>query len=138
MSDIITLINRIYDKIMAQYTTRPPADGIPDLTAYDEYYLDILYGLGRTTASDFATAAQITKPAATQIIQKLMYKGYVTKEQNESDKRVYDIDLQDFVKAYFQENYQSFNEIYGKCLRALTVEEKQHLESLLMKIDDSI
>lgn len=134
MKEIKALIPSIHDKFMKLHNTEKFSSFNPEVTENEGYYLDILYSLGSPTFTEFAEKAQITKPAATQIIKKLMEKGWVEKTQCVEDKRVYYIEINDVVKKHFKESDMYLDEIYKDCLSILKEDEKALLKKILSKI----
>lgn len=140
MKEINSLFTGVYNKIMALYynSQEGPSASFPDMTVNEEYYLDILYCLGRPTFTEFAEESLITKPAATQIIKRLVDKGYVQKVPSKKDKRVYYLEINDMVKQYFAESYRRFDKIYENCLSVLNEDEIKQLKNILSKIDNNL
>lgn len=106
-----------------------------DLTEREFQYLDIIYNSDQITLSDFALKSEVSKPGATQIINKFIKSGYVIKTLSTTDKRVYYIELSEEMKVYFKESYKSLNQLYDKCLSTLSKEEIENLNNILLKID---
>ncbi|AJA48806.1 transcriptional regulator [Clostridium pasteurianum DSM 525 = ATCC 6013] len=138
MKEISSIFSRVYNKIMAIYQNSASSSCFPDMTVNEEYYLDILYCLGKPTFTQFAETAQITKPAATQIMKRYIEKGYVQKISCEKDRRVYYLEISDNVKQYFDESYRRFDKIYENCLSVLSKDEIKQLKSILTKIDNNL
>ncbi|MBQ8902247.1 MAG: winged helix-turn-helix transcriptional regulator [Bacilli bacterium] len=108
------------------------------ISSSEENYLDIIYSLKKTTLTKFAELAKITKPAATQIINKYIDKGYVTKSISEKDKRVCYIEVTEQVKKYFADSCKTLNKMYNDCLSFLTEEEMIQLSNILLKINENL
>lgn len=138
MKEIRGLIPSIYNKFIKLHKAEKNCMLIPEITVNEEYYLEIIYSLGSPTFTEFAEKAEITKPAATQIVKKLIDKGYVEKTQCGKDKRVYYIKTNDIVKKHFQESDMYLDQIYKNCLSRLSEDEKDQLKMILCKIDDSL
>ncbi len=138
MKEISLLIPSIYKKFEELHKSEKFSLFIPDITVNDLYYLDILYSLGSPTFSEFAEKAEITRPAASQIIKKLISKGYVEKTQCEKDKRIYYIKVKHIIEKHFQESDVYLSKIYKNCLSHLSKDEKANLKKILYKIDYSL
>ncbi|MBS7576481.1 MULTISPECIES: MarR family transcriptional regulator [unclassified Enterococcus] len=139
MENSVSIFNRIYDKFMKKYYEANHFLATQQvLSTKDEYYLDLIYTMTEPTASKFAKKAQISKPAATQIMTKFIEQGYVIKTPSSHDKRVSNLTLSNEMKAYFAESYQLMERLYNQSLAFLTDEEKQQLEQILRKIDGNL
>lgn len=139
MENSVSIFNRIYDKFMTKYYEENHLLVAQyNLSARDEYYLDLIYTMSEPTASKFAKKAQISKPAATQIMTKFIELGYVIKTPSKEDKRVSDLRLSSEMKAYFAASYQLMAELYDQSLTFLTDIEKQQLDQILRKIDRNL
>ncbi len=138
MKEISLLIPSIYKKFEELYKSEKFSLSIPGIGANDLYYLDILYSLGSPRFSDFAEKAEITRPAASQIIKKLLSKGYVEKTQCNKDKRIYYIKVKPVIERHFQESEAYLSQIYQSCLSHLSEDEKVNLKKILYKIDHSL
>lgn len=135
MKEISKLIPSIYNKFVKINNSEKFSTSIPEVTVNEEYYLEILCSLGKPTFTEFAEKAEITRPAASQIIKKLADKGYVEKVQSKKDKRVYFIKTNNEIKNYFQECDIYLDEIYESCLSLLNKNEKYHFKNILAKIN---
>lgn len=138
MKEIRLLIPSIYKKFTKLINSEKVSVFIPQVTENEEYYLDIIYYLNNPTFTEFAEKAKITKPAATQIVRKLMEKNYVKKIQCKKDKRVYYIEINDRIKKCFEKSDIYLNERYKKCLSCLSKDEREDLKNILSKIDKAL
>ena len=64
-----------------------------DLSANHFQYISILDKLGKTTFTELAQNLQISKPAVTSFIDKLLKQKIVVKTQSDEDKRFFFIEL---------------------------------------------
>ena len=138
MNNFISLFEDIHQRFMDNFDKSNKLKKDKKISNSEENYLGIIFNLKRITLSKFAEQAKITKPAATQIINKYIEKGYVTKNVSEKDKRVCYIELTEKLKKYFNESYKKLNKIYSDCLSNLTEEEMLQLNTLLLKINDNL
>lgn len=137
MNNFVSLFNDIYNKFMEIFREKEPKKE-NNITEAEENYLDIIYSFPKTTLTKFAELAKITKPAATQIINKFIDKGYVTKSISEKDKRVCYIEVTEQVKKYFNESCKVLDKMYNDCLSFLTEEEMIQLSNILLKINENL
>lgn len=138
MSNFISLFENIHDKFIDNFNKNNSMKSKEKITNNENHYLEIIFNFRKMTLSKFAEKAKITKPAATQIINKYIDKGYVTKKVSEKDKRVCYIELTEQLKKYFDESYNKLNKFYKECLDFLTEDEVKQLNSLLLKIDNNL
>ena len=138
MNNFISLFEDIHNKFMDNFNKNNKVKNENKITNSEENYLGIIFNLKKLTLSKFAEQAKITKPAATQIINKYIDKGYVTKNISEEDKRVCYIELTEQLKKYFNESYNRLNKFYNECLNFLTEDEFAQLNDLLLKIDNNL
>lgn len=138
MNNFISLFENIHDKFIDNFNKNNSMKSKEKITNNENRYLEIIFNFRKMTLSKFAEKAKITKPAATQIINKYIDKGYVTKKVSEKDKRVCYIELTEQLKKYFDESYNKLNKFYKECLDFLTEDEVKQLNSLLLKIDNNL
>lgn len=138
MENFIFVFNEIYNKFMDKYYDSSDILNYYNLTEKEFQYLDIIYNSKRITLSDFAIKSKVSKPGATQIINKFIKEKYVIKTLSNSDKRVYYIELSEDMKIYFEGSYKTLNQLYNKCLSSLSKEELKSLNAILVKINSTL
>lgn len=138
MNNFVSLFSDIHNKFMDSFYKSENKQKGNKITNSEGQYLDIIYSLKKITLTKFAEIANVTKPAATQIINKFINKGYVIKSVSEKDKRVCYIELTEQLKKTLKESYQKLNDIYNDCLSFLSEEEFEQLNHLLLKINDNL
>ncbi|MBE6156464.1 MAG: winged helix-turn-helix transcriptional regulator [Firmicutes bacterium] len=136
MNNFLTIFNDIQSKFSEIFNEN--ISKLETVTKEEKNYLNIIYKLKSTTLTKFADLAEVTKPAATQIINKFINKGYVTKTTSPEDKRFCCIELTDQIKKVFIESYKKLNQICNECLSLLTKEEFEFFNSLLLKINENL
>lgn len=136
MNNFVSIFENIHNKFIDNFNkTNKNKVKITDI---DNHYLEIIFRFKKITLSKFAEIAKVTKPGATQIINKFINKGYVTKSVCEKDKRVCYIELTENIKKYLSETYKKLNNMYNECLSFLTKEEIEQFSHLLLKINDNL
>ena len=139
MENSIYLFNDIYVKLMQKhYKAEILANDEIDFTEAEEHYLNIIYQAKNIKLTDFAIKAKVSKPAATQIINKFLKKKYVIKTVSETDKRVIYISLTKETNASFDRWSEKLNDLYGECISVLSKEEISTLKTILIKIYNNI
>ena len=136
MNNFVSMFDDIHNKFMDNFYKEK--DKKNNISNNEEYYLNIIYSLKKITLSKFAEMAKITKPAATQIINKYIDKGYVTKKVSENDKRVCYIELTERIKTHCTETYKKLNKMYKDCLSFLSEEEMLQFNNILLKINENL
>ena len=138
MNNFISLFEDIHQKFMDNFNKSNEIKKENEITNNENRYLGIIFDLKKLTLTKFAEKAKITKPAATQIINKYIDKGYVTKKVSNEDKRVCYIELTEQIKKYFNDSYNKLNKFYNECLNFLSEDEFEQLNDLLLKIDNNL
>ena len=138
MNNLISLFDSIHNKFMDNFYKNNNLKKDKNITNNEGHYLNIIFNLKKITLTKFAEKAKITKPAATQIINKYIDKGYVTKSISEKDKRVCYIEVTEQVKKYFADSCKTLNKMYNDCLSFLTEEEMIQLSNILLKINENL
>lgn len=139
MDDFILLFDEIYEKIMDKYYQKINEENVDvSLTQREERYLSLIYKHNKITLTDFAEKSKITKPAATQIINAFIEKGYVVKTISEKDKRVHYVEVTKDMKKYIEKSYKKLDTLYKECLALLTKNELDTLQVALHKINRTI
>ena len=72
MENFIFVFNEIYNKFMDKYYDSSDILNYYNLTEKEFQYLDIIYNSQQITLSDFAIKSKVSKPGATQIINKFI------------------------------------------------------------------
>ncbi|MFT9267163.1 MarR family winged helix-turn-helix transcriptional regulator [Oenococcus sp.] len=139
METISQTFSELYDKILIRYQNNSERSRqIPDLSASDEQYINFLYELDQPTLTSFAEKSQISKPAATRIIQRFLKKGYLSKQPSSQDKRVSYLHLSQQLRAYCQNSYHLFNQVFLQTISVLSPAERTQLEYLIKKVNEKI
>ena len=136
MNNFVNLFSEIYSKFIDNFNEDFLKNN--NISDNDNRYLKIIYSLKKITLTKFAELAKVTKPAATQIINKFLQKGYVTKEYSKDDRRVCFIELTPKLKLKFNDYYRDLNKLYDESLSFLTKKEKEDLDNILLKINENL
>lgn len=138
MENFISILNQTCTDIKEKFQNNKGILKNKRLSNNDDHYLDILYNLKKVTLTKFAEIAKVTKPGATQIINKFVKEGYVTKTVSKEDKRVCYIELTEQIKNNLEKSYQKINEFYQDCLSFLSEEELNEFNHILLKIHNNL
>lgn len=96
-------------------------------------YINAINHCTDLTFTGLAKALNLSKPAVTGIISKLIEQGYVTKCQSDSDRRVYFIHLTREGKQVADAYEEACREYVDGMARALTANELDQLVCLMEK-----
>ena len=111
-------------------------DEFSKLTIKQYFYLDLISRLKEPTFTDLAEALKITKPSVSAIVNKLIDKGYIHKEQSEDDQRSYNLHLTDKGKTIIEaENkiYRAFSLHIRTTLNEAEQEQFVHIMKKILK-----
>lgn len=113
--------------------------GIEGLVVSHGNILDILYAHdGRMTMKEISEGIQRSKSTVTQLVEKLLKEGYVTKEAAAGDKRYTYIVLTDKGFA-IKEDFQAISKkVTATFFRGFAEEEVALLLSLLARVTDNV
>jgi len=136
MNNFLSLFNDIHNKIIDSFNKN--ISKIESVTKDEKKYLNIIYNLKKTTLTKFAELAEVSKPAATQIVNKFIDRGLVTKTVSLEDRRICYIELTEQIKKHFVENYKKLNKMCKECLSFLSEEEFEQFSNLLLKINENL
>ncbi len=136
MTEIRAMLTDMYTSFMADLKS---IDSLPDFSELDvtpnEFkYLSMIYEKDSPTSTEFAKLMNITKPAATQVVKKLIDKGLLEKRHSMDDKRVYTLHLTDLVLSYFVQYDKVENDLLTMWLELLSPEEKDALHQSISKL----
>lgn len=104
---------------------------IENISAAEMACLEVVYFLKNPTYSELAEFFNISQPNATYRINKLIKKGYLTKFNDEKDKRVYYLQVTDKFMEYYCINDNYINNIMMNLEKRCTKEEIEQFEKIL-------
>ena len=99
--------------------------GKPDdaLTTSEVFSMEVIYSLGRPTVNQFARYLHLTSPNAAYKVNHLVQKGYLTKTQSQTDKRVYYLEATEKYYSYYAINHSYVDRIFDFLAERLSDEE---------------
>lgn len=127
----ISMISQIKNEYTNFIESELKDRGIEGLVVSHGNILDILYNNnGRLTMKEISEGINRSKSTVTQLVDKLLAYGYVTKEADSTDKRISYIvltelgmgikkDFRDISDCLIHEFFQGFNETEAETLLAL-------------------
>ncbi len=90
LADIIATISRTLAQMEAHVIEE---SDFADLSMKQIFYLETIAQLDAPTFTDLAETLDVTKPSVTAIVNLLQRKGYVKRQQSQTDRRAYHIVL---------------------------------------------
>ncbi|MEZ4485086.1 MAG: MarR family transcriptional regulator [Syntrophotaleaceae bacterium] len=130
MSEIIESVGQALVNAKVQKLNKIGASEI-NLTQFQ--YISVINQNGDLSFTGLAEALNLSKPAVTSIVNKLIEQGYVYKRQSASDRRVYHIHLTEEGKQVANAYEQSRMEYVEGIHRSLTQSEFDQLLALMEK-----
>lgn len=131
ISKISRIRSEIYDYIECELRKR----GIEGLVVSHGNILDILYdNNGKLTMKEISEGINRSKSTVTQLVDKLLKSGYVTKEADLEDKRISYIALTEKGLRIKNDFKEISNNVIGEFFKDFTEEEIEILLSLLDRV----
>lgn len=130
MSDIIESVGQALVNAKVEKLKKIGASEI-NLTQFQ--YISVINQNGDLSFTGLAQALNLSKPAVTSIVNKLIEQGYVYKRQSASDRRVYHIHLTEEGKQVADAYEESRREYVDGIHQALTESEFDQLLALMEK-----
>lgn len=109
-----------------------------ELTVNDFHIIQNIGLYTERTMSELAKMQAITPGALTPAVDRLVKKGFIIRNHNETDRRVILIKLTPRGEAAFREHARFHAQITQKLVEGLTLEEGMALLKALEKLADSI
>ncbi len=101
--NIVKILEKLFhDYAIAELQRAYSNNDTGDLSYHDVLYLNIIEAHPKEyTSSQIADLLGVTRPSITQKINELCKKGYVTRTQSETDKRVYYLSINNEKSDYY-------------------------------------
>lgn len=84
LTDLVTSLDTAYRRSLRHTGTASDASS---LTTSQLRYIDAVHAIGRPTVSEVAAALDVSRPAATTGVQRLVQRGYLVKTRSSQDGR---------------------------------------------------
>jgi DNA-binding MarR family transcriptional regulator len=105
-----------------------------ELSMRQVLYLQTISEMSRPTFGEVAEHLKVSKPSVTAIVNKLIQKGHVRKEQSSEDRRTFHIVLTDKGKEFARIHQAVHQQMAQFFTKHLDEAELQQLTSLLEKV----
>ena len=108
------------------------------LTTVETFCMEIIMALGKPTVNEFSRFVGISAPNAAYKINNLIQKGYVRKEQSESDKREYHLVVTQKYIDYYNISYRYVSKVVERVKERFPPEDVAKMEEMLRVISDEL
>ncbi|MDO5291448.1 MAG: MarR family transcriptional regulator [bacterium] len=109
--DFSILVNYLWKETMKNLNTILSEQELIKFCSNDYFYLSTIQELGRPNFTMIADALQISKPAVSVMIRKLLSMGLVEKEKSEEDRRVIYVELTEKGKQLMKGDRDLYNNL---------------------------
>lgn len=108
------------------------------LTTVETFCMEIIMALGKPTVNEFSSFVGISAPNAAYKINNLIQKGYVRKEQSETDKREYHLVVTQKYIDYYNISYGYLSTVMDRIKARFPAEDVARIEEMLDIISDEL
>ena len=108
------------------------------LTTVETFCMEIIMALGKSTVNEFSSFVGISAPNAAYKINNLIQKGYVRKEQSETDKREYHLVVTQKYIDYYNISYGYLSTVMDRIKARFPAEDVAKIEEMLDIISDEL
>ena len=108
------------------------------LTTVETFCMEIIMALGKPTVNEFSSFVGISAPNAAYKINNLIQKGYVRKEQSETDKREYHLVVTQKYIDYYNISYGYLSTVMDRIKARFPAEDVAKIEEILDIISDEL
>ena len=98
------------------------------LTTVETFCMEIIMALGKPTVNEFSSFVGISAPNAAYKINNLIQKGYVRKEQSETDKREYHLVVTQKYIDYYNISYGYLSTVMDRIKARFPAEDVAKIE----------
>lgn len=112
---------------------------LKSFSSNDYYYLTTIYYMGKPNFSQVAEALNLTKPAISVFVSKLIKMGLIEKVQSEEDKRMYYVCITQKGENIIKGDEALYNQ-FDLLIKKLTGDNEKYafLENLLVEVVNSL
>ena len=108
------------------------------LTTVENFCMEIIMALGKPTVNEFSSFVGISAPNAAYKINNLIQKGYIRKEQSETDKREYHLVVTQKYIDYYNISYGYLSTVMDRIKKRFPEEDVAKIEEMLSIISDEL
>ena len=122
-----------YKAVFGRFQTREAS-----LTTVETFCMEIIMALDAPTVNEFSSFLGISAPNAAYKINNLIQKGYVRKEQSESDKREYHLVVTQKYIDYYNISYRYVSKVVERVKERFPPEDVAKMEEMPRVISDEL
>ena len=131
----------VYDKFKLQFYRRVfdlvrERDG--SLSAMEAFSLEVIHMLGRPTVGQFAEFLNISQSNATYKVNSLIKKGYIERENSQTDRREYHLILSEKFYNYIGILSDYENTVMKRIKNRFPKEDVEKFDEMLKTISDEL
>ena len=108
------------------------------LTTVETFCMEIIMALGKPPVNEFSSFVGISAPNPPYKINNLIQKGYVRKEQSETDKREYHLVVTQKYIDYYNISYGYLSTVMDRIKKRFPEEDVAKIEEMLSIISDEL
>lgn len=105
-----------------------------EMSKQELFSLMVVDKYGEVTMSQIADSINIPMSTATGIIERLVKKGYIIRDKNESDRRIVSLKLTDKGKIFIEQIKVRISAYVKKIYDSLDEDDREHLFKIFNKI----
>lgn len=134
-------VEKIYDTFMLEFfrgifSMVKEREG--SLSAMEAFSVEVIHSLGESTIGQFAEFLNISQSNATYKVNSLIRKGYIIKENSETDRREYHLKLAEKYYQYTNPMRESIGKLCNRLESTLSSAQLANMETLLQTIEDNL
>ena len=122
-----------YQEIFSRFQDREAS-----LTTVETFCMEAIQALGSPTVNEFATFMRISPPNAAYKVNSLIRKGYIVKENSDTDRREYHLKLSDKFYCYNGLMQSYIDTVMARIHERFTPEELATFEHVLAVMSDEL
>ena len=131
----------VYDKFKLEFFRRifelvREREG--SLSAMEEFSIEVIHALHEPTVGQFAEFLNISQSNATYKVNNLIKKGYLIRQNSETDRREYHLILSDKYYGYTDIMRSYVDTVVGRIRKSFTPEEAKQFGDMLDRISNEM
>lgn len=117
----------LYKEVLRRFENREAT-----LTTIETFCMEAIHALNTPTINEFALFLGISSPNAAYKVNSLIKKGYLLKEQDEEDRRIYRLKVTEKYWEYYNISTSYLNEVMERMQKRFSDTDCAKLEEILV------
>ena len=142
MRELEQHFSTMYDKFKLMLYDRALKErgrGMPgELSLQEVIYMEIIIALGDPTVAEFSRYAKLSGSNTAYRLRKLEEKGYIVREQNEQDKREYNVRATGRYREEYGEIFDYIHTVCDRIEERFSPEEVENFSNMLGIISEEL